>query len=182
MLLKVVCMLENLITSKTRLRLLVKFFINVANEGYLRGLATEMQESTNAIRKELNHLSEAGYLIRQDSENKVIYKANQKHPFFSLLQQVVHKYIGLDTLVELVLDRMGSVNKVIIIGDYAKGVDSGTIEVVLEGDYINESYILNLVDKIESAINKKVIFYFNQQNEVQGLLIYENEINKTGSI
>ncbi|MSP85673.1 MAG: ArsR family transcriptional regulator, partial [Flavobacteriaceae bacterium] len=48
-------MLKTLITSKTRLRILVKFFINSANHGHLRGLADEMQESTNAIRKELNN-------------------------------------------------------------------------------------------------------------------------------
>lgn len=168
-------MLENLITSKTRLRLLVKFFINVANEGYLRGLATEMQESTNAIRKELNNLSEAGYLIRQDSENKITYKANQKHPFFNLLQQVVHKYIGLDTLVELVLDRMGEVRRVYIIGDYAQGIDSGVIEVVLEGEHLNETYIANLSEKIELEIKKKVLFLVVAKNEQGGLLIYERD-------
>ena len=47
-------MLGELITSKTRLRLLLKFFISEANRGYLNGLASEMGESTNAIRKELN--------------------------------------------------------------------------------------------------------------------------------
>ena len=55
-------MLGELITSKTRLRLLIKFFVSQANKGYLNGLATEMGESTNAIRKELNHLQGAGYL------------------------------------------------------------------------------------------------------------------------
>ena len=166
-------MLESLITSKTRLRLLVKFFINVANEGYLRGLATEMQESTNSIRKELNNLSDAGYLIRQESENKVTYKANQKHPFFNLLQQVVHKYVGLDTLVELVLSRMGDVRAVYIIGDYAKGIDSGKIEVVLVGEQLNETYIANLSEKIELEINKKVVFHVVKQNDLGGLLVYE---------
>lgn len=168
-------MLENLITSKTRLRLLVKFFVNVANEGYLRGLATEMQESTNAIRKELNNLSEAGFIIRKDSDNKVTYKANQKHPFFNLLQQVVRKYIGLDTLIELVLERMGPVRRVYIIGDYAKGIDSGVIAVVLEGDHLNEDYIANLAERIELEIHKKVLFYITQKNDKGGLLIYEQE-------
>ena len=55
-------MLEEIITSKTRLRLLIKFFISQANTGYLNGLASEMGESTNSIRKELNHLHGAGYL------------------------------------------------------------------------------------------------------------------------
>lgn len=168
-------MLASLITSKTRLRLLVKFFTNVANEGYLRGLATEMQESTNAIRKELNNLSDAGYLTRIESENKITYKANQSNPFFKLLQQVVHKYIGLDTLVEMVLERMGPVKRVYIIGDYAKGIDSGTIEVVLEGVNLNKAYIEQLSEKIAIEIQKQVKFYLTTQHDGSGLLLYEFE-------
>ena len=55
-------MLDSLITSKARIKLLVNFFTAFANSGHLRGLVNEFNESTNAIRKELNHLSEAGYL------------------------------------------------------------------------------------------------------------------------
>lgn len=168
-------MLENLITSKTRLRLLVKFFINVANEGYLRGLASEMQESTNAIRKELNNLTEAGYLTRNEDHQKITYKANQKNPFFILLQQIVRKYVGLDTIIEMVLERMGSVHRVFIIGDYVKGIDSGRIEVVLEGDDLNEEYIKQLSNKIEMEIQKKVVFYLTNKHDNSGLLVFEQE-------
>ncbi|KKX51724.1 hypothetical protein [Sphingobacterium sp. IITKGP-BTPF85] len=45
-------MLDSLITSKTRLKLLIKFFVSANNQGYLRGLAEEFRESTNAIRKD----------------------------------------------------------------------------------------------------------------------------------
>ena len=65
-------MLGELITSKTRLRLLIKFFISQANRGYLNGLANEMGESTNSIRKELNHLQGAGYLEKVKVDNKDI--------------------------------------------------------------------------------------------------------------
>lgn len=169
-------MLENIITSKTRLRLLVKFFVNVTNEGYLRGLATELHESTNAIRKELNNLTEAGYLIREDNNQKITYRANQHNPFFSLLQQIVRKYIGLDTIVTLVLERMGQVRRVFIIGDYVKGFDSGRIEVVLEGNDLNEEYIMSLSNKIEKEIQKKVIFYLTNQHDNSGLLVFEQEL------
>jgi hypothetical protein len=169
-------MLENLITSKTRLRLLVKFFINVANEGYLRGLASEMQESTNAIRKELNNLTDAGYLTRNEDNQKITYKANQNNPFFILLQQIVRKYVGLDTIIEMVLDRMGPVKRVFIIGDYVKGIDSGRIEVVIEGANLNEDYIQKLSNKIELEIQKKVIFYLTNQHDNSGLLVFEQEL------
>ena len=75
-------MLETLITSKTRIRLLVKFFINAATNGHLRGLADEMNESTNAIRIELNKFEESGLLTSYSESNKKIFKANTSHPLF----------------------------------------------------------------------------------------------------
>ena len=152
-------MLGELITSKTRLRLLIKFFVSQANKGHLNGLATEMGESTNGIRKELNHLQEAGYLQRLKVNNKIEYKANTNHPLFETLRKVVFKHLGLEDLVEKVLERMGYVDQIILVGDYAKGNDSGLIEVFLIGEDLNMEYISQLEDKIEDLIGRKVSFY-----------------------
>lgn len=152
-------MLGELITSKTRLRLLIKFFISQANRGYLNGLATEMGESTNAIRKELNHLQGAGYLEKVKVNNKVEYKANTKHPLFEVLRKVVLKHLGLEDIVETVLARMGDVDQIILIGDYAKGNDTGLIEVFLIGKGLNMDYIAQLEEKIENLIGRNVSFY-----------------------
>ncbi len=152
-------MLGKLITSKTRLRLLIKFFVSQANSGYLNGLANEMGESTNGIRKELNHLYDAGYIKKVKVNNKVEYKANTEHPLFEVLRKVVLKHLGLEDLVETVLERMGDVDQIILIGDYAKGNDSGFIEVFLIGKDLNMEYIANIENKIEKLINRKVSFY-----------------------
>ena len=152
-------MLGELITSKTRLRLLIKFFVSQANKGHLNGLATEMGESTNGIRKELNHLQEAGYLQKLKVNNKIEYKANTNHPLFETLRKVVFKHLGLEDLVEKVLERMGNVDQIILVGDYAKGNDSGLIEVFLIGQDLNMEYISQLEDKIEDLIGRKVSFY-----------------------
>lgn len=166
-------MLESLITSKTRLRILVKFFINVSTNGHLRGLAEEMNESTNAIRKELNNLSEAGYLEKENQQNRISYRANAQHPLFSTLQKIIHKYIGLDTIVEMVLQRMGAVKKVILEGDYANGKDSGIIELVLVGSELNIHYIQQLSLKIEKEIKRKVHFTTVEDYEGKGLVLFE---------
>ena len=55
-------MLNQLITSKTRLRPVDQILHQSGQPGVLNGLASEFNESTNSDRKELNHLSEAGYL------------------------------------------------------------------------------------------------------------------------
>lgn len=151
--------LNQLITSKTRLRLLIKFFVSQANRGYLNGLASEFNESTNSIRKELNHLSEAGYLEKYKDNHKVAYKANIKHPMFEILQKVVYKHLGLEDIVDHVLNQMGEVRQIHLIGDYAKGLDSGKIEVLLVGNDLNNSYITSLEKKIQGIIERRVKFY-----------------------
>ena len=166
-------MLETLITSKTRIRILVKFFINVANNGYLRGLAEELNESTNSIRKELNNLLEAGYLERESVNNKIIYRANSKHPLFGVLQKIIRQHIGIDAMVEMILNRIGNIEKVIVIGDYANGKDTGVIEVILVGSDLNLQYIDQLAIKIESEIKRKIKFYINEVHNGKGLVIYE---------
>lgn len=168
-------MLQTLITSKTRIRILVKFFVNVANNGYLRGLAEEFSESTNAIRKELNHLTDAGYLQKEAVQNKITYKANSSHPLFVILQKMVHQHLGLDAMVEMIVERIGAVQKVIVIGDYADGNDSGTIEVVLVGADLNKDYIYQLAEKIKNEIGRKVIFYVRDDFDKTGIVVYERE-------
>ncbi|MEX2594835.1 MAG: ArsR family transcriptional regulator [Anditalea sp.] len=172
-------MLDSLITSKTRLKLLVKFFINANNHSHLRGLAEEFGESTNAIRKELNHLTEAGYLQKEAIKNKISYSANTQHPLFGNLQVIVRKYVGFDTLVDQVLERMGAVERVVVTGDYANGVDSGTISVNIIGRKINKSYIRQLSRKVEGLIERKVNFKIKETEDVsEGLILYERKTNK----
>ena len=118
-----------------------------------------MGESTNAIRKELNHLQGAGYLEKVKVDNKVEYRANTQHPLFEVMQKVVFKHLGLEDLVETVLERMGDVDQIILVGDYARGNDSGLIEVFLIGQALNMGYIAQLEAKIEALIGRKVSFY-----------------------
>ena len=169
-------MLNRLITSKTRLKLLIKFFISQANKGHLNGLATEMGESTNSIRKELNHLYDAGYLDKQKNNNKVVYNVNTKHPLYETLRQVVMKHLGLDEIVETVVNKMGGVKKIILVGDYARGFDSGRIEVFLLGNDLNTEYIEQLAPKIESVIDRQVSFYLTSRfnYDQNHIVLYED--------
>jgi predicted transcriptional regulator len=164
-------MLESLITSKTRLRLIVKFFLNIANKGYLNSLANEFGESTNSVRKELNNLSSAGYLKKYHQNNKVIYKANSSHPLFKIIQNIVKKHIGIEEILETVSNRIGDVKKIMILGDYAKGIDSGVIEILIVGNNINKDYLDRISPKIEKKINRKVNFFVSSKMLNQDFLV-----------
>ena len=167
-------MLSTLITSKTRLRLLIKFFINITNKGYLNGIANELGESTNSVRKELNNLSSAGYLKKYNKNNKVIYSANSSHPLFKIIQKIIHKHLGIEDILETVYNRIGDVEKVLLLGDYAKGIDSGEIEVLIVGKNIDKKYLDKISPKIEKKINRKVNFFIsNKVLKQESLVIFE---------
>jgi hypothetical protein len=166
-------MLDSLITSKTRQKLLVKFFSNPKNMGHLRGLAEEFGESTNSIRKELNNLCEAGLLLKSEDKNRVDYQANPDHAFFNNLQDLIQKYLGLDKLILAVLERMGKVSQIALVGDYARGIDSGRIEVQITGDKLNEDYLENLSSKLKALIDKEVAFQIKSSiTDPEALFLY----------
>jgi hypothetical protein len=148
-------MLETLITSKTRVKLLLKFFLNPGTRAYLRGLATEFGESTNAIRVELNRLTEAKLLKSVNAGRTVEYRANTKHSLFNDIQSVVKKFVGLDKLAEELAAKLGNVQAAYVIGDYAKGIDSGLIDLVLVGE-VDEEKLNEMTEKTEGLINRKI--------------------------
>ncbi len=149
-------MLEALITSKTRVKLLVKFFLNHNASSYLRGLEEELKESTNSIRIELNRFEKAGFLKSYFSGNKKLFHANTKHPLFTDIQNIVKKMVGIEYVLDYTLKRIGNLEMVYLIGDLASGIDNKIIQLVLIGD-INNTYLVELVAKAEQKINKKII-------------------------
>jgi hypothetical protein len=148
-------LLDTLITSRTRIRLLVKFFTNQAIRAHLRGLAEEYGESTHAIRLELNRLSEAGFLEAQPQGNTIQYQANSRHPMFASLRNLVAQYLGFDQIIESVLQRLGNLRQALVVGDYAQGIDSGTIDLLLVGQ-LDIHYLNRLIPKAEELIGRKI--------------------------
>jgi len=168
-------MLNSLITSKTRLRMLIKFFVSAANKGYLNGLANEFNESTNSIRKELNNLSDAGYLLKSKQNNRIIYNADIKHPLFKVLQKIVRQHLGLEEIVETVISRIGDLDIIALTGDYAKGIDSGIIQIVIIGNNVNIEYLDNIKPKIKAKISREVDFIIDNKVPKDGIVLYKKE-------
>jgi len=151
-------MLNTLITSKTRVRLLVKFFLNPTMKAYLRQLADEFGESTNSVRVELNRLTDAGLLESYAEGNTIMYQAKESYPLYPEIKSIVSKITGVDKVVEDVIHRLGSLDKAYLVGDYAKGIDSGVIELILVGKDIDEKILLDLIAKAEDLIGRKIIY------------------------
>ena len=148
-------MIETLISSKTRIKLLLKFFLNSRNTAYLRSLENEFGESTNAIRIELNRFEDAGMLSSYNRGNKKIFQANTEHPLFKEVHNIVRKYVGLDRIIDNVVNRLGDVRRVYLAGEFARGVNSDIIDLILVGD-IDQQYLLKLIERTEDLVNRRI--------------------------
>jgi len=95
----------------------MKFFINSDTTAYLRNLASEFGESTNAIRQELNRFEEANLLKSEAVLNKKVYHANTTHPYFGDLHRLLLKYVGIDQVVDELVNRIGHLEKAFVTND-----------------------------------------------------------------
>jgi len=177
-------MLDTLITSKTRIKLLMKFFLNSKSRSYLRNLESEFGESTNSIRLELNKFEQAGLLTTEVDGNKKFFRANTRHPLFRDIHNILLKHVGFDKIIERVVNKLGSMEKLYVTGDFANGIDNPIIDLIFVGDNINKEYLVNLVEKTETLISKRIRYvvfglvefdnYIVNQRESDLLLLWKN--------
>jgi len=149
-------MIDSLITSKTRIKILLKFFLNSQTTGYLRNLETEFDESTNSIRLELNKLEKAGLLISTNERNKKLFYANTAHPLYNDINSILKKFIGIDQIVEHITSKVGDLKAAYLIGSFAEGKNSNRIELALIGENLDQPLIESLVDKTKSYVHREI--------------------------
>lgn len=163
-------MLSSLITSETRIKLLKKFFLNSSTRAHLRGLESEFGESSNAIRLELNRFEEAGLLNSLRDGNKKIYQANNNHPLYSDIHNIILKETGIDRVIEKVIHRLGDLICIYLTGDFARGKDSQVIELILVGNGIDREYLARKVAQAEEMVDRKVSYVILNPVEAENYL------------
>ena len=160
-------LLSGIISSKTRIKLLIRFFFNPKTRSYLRELAKEFNVSSNAVREELNQLTKTNLLKSEKSGRQVFYQANTEHSLFPELRSMVSKVMGIDQVIDSIITRLGNLEKAYLVDDYAEGKDSGIIDIILVGD-VNQYHLNDLSRKTERYIKRKVRSLVLTPNEYKG--------------
>ena len=164
-------MINSLITSQTRIKLLKKFFLNSSTKAHLRGLESEFGESSNSIRVELNRLEGAGLLKSLKDGNKKVFQANCTHPLYHDIHSIILKESGIDRVIEKVIYRIGNLLCVYLTGDFARGKDSTVIELILVGSNIDTEYLARKVEQAEELVGRKVKYVVLDPSEADAVLL-----------
>ena len=176
-------MLHNIITSKTRVKLLMKLFLNSNTQSHLREMERDFGESSNnAIRQELSRLMKARMITYTEHKGKKLYRANTEHPLYSDILSILQKTVGIDKIIDQITTQIGNLQCAYLTGSFAEGNDSDTIELVLVGSNLDHEYITSLTSKAEKLIDRKIIYVIMTLEQLQQffkdkpvLLIWQNE-------
>ena len=161
-------MIDVLISNKTRIKLLFRFFMNPTEAAYLRGLEKEFEESSNSIRMELNRFESAGILSSHEEGNKKMYTVNTTYPLFAELQSLAMKHFGVDRVLQQVAGKLGQNVSIYLTGQLARGLDSNIIDIAIVADKIDRPFLATLIDKSEALVKRKI----------RVMIVHHDEINQ----
>jgi predicted nucleotidyltransferase len=150
-------MIERLITSRTRVKLLKLFFMNREREFYLRELARTTGENLNSVGRELKNLLASGIISERDSGNMKLYRVNALSPVHEELRMLVLKTVGVGDALREGLSAIGSIKYCLIYGSFAAGGEVGEsdIDLLVIGD-MDEETLLKVIKNLEEKLRREI--------------------------
>jgi len=146
-------LLGPLITSNTRLKLLLRFFLNQNLSGYLQGLSKELDENTDSVRIKLNRHEAVVLLSAEEQGRREVYSVNTVHPLTTDLSDMLFKLTSIDLLVDRVVARNGNtLQHVRLTGAEAMGINSAELQVTAVGEALDKDYLDELMSKVETIL------------------------------
>jgi len=131
-------MLSDLITSKSRVKLLNVFLANPYEMYHVRELVRRTQDEINAVRRELFYLEKKGILIREPRANRVYYSLSKTYPFYFDLLRIGAKTVGLGEQILKNRVKIGKIKYAMFSGKFVRRIkkDSSEVDVLLVGTIV----------------------------------------------
>lgn len=124
-------MFSDLITSKTRVKLLNVFLAQPGDMYHVRECVRRTEEEINAVRRELILLEKKGVLKREPRANRVYYSLNKDYPFYFDLLKIGIKTIGLGASILENKVKLGKIKYAMFSGKFARRIKESPEEVDL---------------------------------------------------
>jgi len=150
-------LLQTLISSRVRVKLLTLFLMHPDQEHHLKGLVRELDENNNALRRELNRLERIGLLDSQRKGRAKLYRTNRQHPIYLELRAIILKTTGLGQILRDEIANLGQIDFAFIYGSYAEGEDDtwSDIDLLIVGQVDLEN-LRRLLQDLEQRLGREI--------------------------
>ena len=112
--------LDDIITSKVRIKILDLFLSNPTEMYHVRGVVREIKEEINAVRRDLDRLEKAGLLKKEPRGNRVYYWVRDDYPMYGDLISIVCKTTGLGLQLIENRNKIGKPGFIMFSGKFAR--------------------------------------------------------------
>jgi len=131
--------LNDIITSKVKVKILELFFSNIHEMYHVRGVVREVKEEINAVRIVLDKFEKAGILAKEPRGNRVYYWPKSDYPFFEDLLSMVTKTTGLGKEIIDARRKIGKISFIMFSGRFARRIKRAReddVDILVVGDIV----------------------------------------------
>lgn len=161
-------MLQDLVVSKCRVKLLQTFLGQPNEIFYIRQLVRRTGEEINAIRRELDHLEMAGIVKKENRGNRIYYWVDRNYPLYGDLLALISKTVGLGETIIKNKNKIGRIKIAMLSGRFARGLPTkeGTVDLLIVGDILIPE-LGKIIRNEETKVGKEINYTVMNKEEFE---------------
>lgn len=164
-------MLDQIFSSRTRVKLFRLFLSNPENKYFVRELTRKIGERINSVRRELENLEKIGLLQSEIIGQKKYYQANTNFILFQELKALILKsQLILERNLARNLKKLGQISFLALAGIFTGQKDSKT-DILIVGK-INRRKLRKLINQFHKDLDHKIRYTVMSKQE----FIYRNDL------
>ncbi|MGA2911194.1 MAG: winged helix-turn-helix domain-containing protein [Candidatus Levyibacteriota bacterium] len=159
-------MFADLITSKSRIKLLNVFLSSPNDMIHVRELVRRTNDEINAVRRELAFLEKKGILTREPRANRVYYFLNKNYPFYYDLLRIGSKSVGLGAEILKNKVKLGRIKYAMFSGRFLRKMkeQQDEVDLLIVGNVVLPELAL-LVREEEKRLNTEINYTVMTEEE-----------------
>jgi len=151
-------MLETILGSKLRAKVLGWLFSHPDERYFVRQLTSLLKEDSTNVSRELIRLEKTGVLVSTKEGKQKYYQTNRKSPVYNELHGLIIKTTGVaDVLRSALAPALEKIKVAFIFGSIASGNEdkASDIDVMVVGD-ISFGDVVSLLSKTEEKLGREI--------------------------
>lgn len=160
--------LNDIITSKVRIKLLELFYANPNEMYHVRGVVRELKEEINAVRRDLARLEEAGIIKKEPRGNRVYYWLRDDYLMYGDFISMVAKTTGVGAKLLENRGKIGKPNFIMFSGKFARHKDrkrEDEVDILIIGEIVLPE-LATIIRAEESKRNREINYTVMSREEL----------------
>jgi len=149
--------LSTLLGSEARAKVLATLFLQPDRELHVRELVRVTGFSPRSISKEVDRLMDAGFLVERRSSNRRYVRANEQHPLFHAVREILEKTVGIVPTLRAALSEESGIKLALVFGSAASGSEKAGSDVdLLVVGSVSLSRTIELIRPAQEKLGREI--------------------------